>query len=165
MDERRRSHDRSWRQDRFIAKAAGYNDLGEKHRCSRDAIFRIALTNKKAVTSVAIMMRLKGSCCYSILFPDNIPPFKQQTVLDKFNAVDTTYTTTLATREITIKDSSYSYSGIGYAQIGSWGSKCHLCKKQDYFAAGVTDETLLQAMTRLGGPSLAPVLRQKFTAA
>jgi CubicO group peptidase (beta-lactamase class C family) len=58
-----------------------------------------------------------------ILLDDNlskyISDFKKPVVIDKFNPIDSSYTTTPAKREITIRDLLTHTSGIGYAQIGA----------------------------------------------
>jgi CubicO group peptidase (beta-lactamase class C family) len=74
-------------------KAAGYNDLEAKTPLAKDAIFRIA-SQTKAITSVAIMILFEeGKLLLSDPVSKYIPSYKNQTVLDKFNLADTTYTT------------------------------------------------------------------------
>jgi len=99
-------------------KAAGYNDKENKKLLDKTAIFRIA-SQTKAITSTAIMMLYEeGKLLLDEPISKYIPEFKNPTVLDHFNAVDTTYTTIPAKREITIRDLLTHTSGIGYAQIG-----------------------------------------------
>lgn len=144
-------------------KAAGYNNLGEKTPLQKDAIFRIA-SQTKAITSVAIMILFEeGKLLLSDPVSKYISSFRQQTVLDKFNAADTTYTTAPSTREITIKDLLTHTSGIGYAQIGSREANAIYAKSKLTAGIGVTDETLLQAMTRLGKLPLMHQPGHKFT--
>ena len=100
-------------------KALGYDDIDSKTPLKRDAIFRIA-SQTKAITSVAVMMLYEeGKFLLTDPVSRYIPEFKNQQVLDKFNAADTTYTTVPAKRDITIHDLLTHTSGIGYAQIGS----------------------------------------------
>jgi CubicO group peptidase (beta-lactamase class C family) len=131
-------------------KAAGYNDLATKTPMQKEQIFRIA-SQTKAIVSVATMILFEeGKLLLSDPVSKYIPSYKKQTVLDKFNAADTTYTTVPATREVTIKDLLTHTSGIGYAQIGSRESNAIYAKSKLTAGIGVTDESLLSAMTRLG---------------
>lgn len=100
-------------------KAIGYNDENKSEPLKRDAIFRIA-SQTKAITSVGIMMLYEeGKLLLNDPVWKYVPEFKNQVVLDKFNAVDTTYTTVPVKRAVTIRDLLTHTSGIGYAQIGS----------------------------------------------
>lgn len=131
-------------------KAAGYNDLGTKAPLQKEAIFRIA-SQTKAIVSVAVMILFEeGKLLLNEPVSKYIPTFKKQMVLDKFNAADTTYSTVPATREITIKDLLTHTSGLGYAQIGSKEANAIYAKNKLTAGIGVTDESLLSAMTRLG---------------
>lgn len=100
-------------------KGLGYDDKEQKIAMKKDAIFRIA-SQTKAITSVAVMQLVEEG---KILLDDQIskyiPDFKKPVVLDKFNPSDSSYTTVLAKREITIRDLLTHTSGIGYAQIGA----------------------------------------------
>ncbi|HLL42561.1 MAG TPA: serine hydrolase domain-containing protein, partial [Segetibacter sp.] len=100
-------------------KSAGFNDLETKSAMKKDGIFRIA-SQTKAITSVAVMMLYEEG---KFLLDDNvskfIPAFSNQTVLDKFNEADSTYSTVPAKRQVTIRDLLTHTSGLGYAQIGS----------------------------------------------
>ncbi len=138
-------------------KAAGYNDLGTKAPLSMDGIFRIA-SQTKAIASVAIMMLFEeGKLLLNDPVSKYIPSYKKQTVLDKFNAADTTYTTVPVARDITIKDLLTHTSGIGYAQIGSKEANAIYAKNNLTAGLAVTNESLLAAMTRLG---TLPLLHQ-----
>ena len=131
-------------------KAAGYNDLGTKAPLQKEAIFRIA-SQTKAITNVAVMILFEeGKLLLNEPVSKYIPTFKKQMVLDKFNAADTTYSTIPATREITIKDLLTHTSGLDYAQIGSKEGSAIYAKNKLTVGIGVTDESLLSAMTRLG---------------
>ena len=73
-------------------KAAGYNDIAAKTPMQKEGIFRIA-SQSKAITSVAVMMLFEeGKLLLDDPVSKYIPAFKKQTVLDKFNADDTSYT-------------------------------------------------------------------------
>jgi len=100
-------------------KATGYNNLETKEPLVADGIFRIA-SQTKAITSVAVMMLWEeGKFQLDDPISKYIPAFANETVLDKFNAKDTTYTTVPAKRQATIRDLLTHTSGLGYAQIGS----------------------------------------------
>jgi CubicO group peptidase (beta-lactamase class C family) len=144
-------------------KAVGYNDLAAKTPLQKDAIFRIA-SQTKAITSVAIMILFEeGKLLLSDPVSKYIPSFKKETVLDKFNAADTTYTTLPAARDITIKDLLTHTSGLAYAQIGSRESNAIYAKNKLTAGIGVTNESLLDAMTRLGTLPLMHQPGQKWT--
>ncbi|MCW3093014.1 MAG: class beta-lactamase-related serine hydrolase [Ferruginibacter sp.] len=144
-------------------KAAGYNDLAAKKPLEKDAIFRIA-SQTKAITSVAIMMLFEeGKLLLDDPVSKYIPAFQKQTVLDKFNAEDSTYTTVPAKREITLRDLLTHTSGIGYAQIGSKEANAIYAKNNVTVGIGVTNSTLLEAMNRLGKLPLMHQPGEKFT--
>jgi CubicO group peptidase (beta-lactamase class C family) len=131
-------------------KAAGYNDVEARTALQKDAIFRIA-SQTKAITSVAIMMLFEeGKLLLDDPVSKYIPSYKGQAVIDKYNAADTTYTTVPAKRDITIRDLLTHTSGLGYAQIGSGEARAIYAKNNLTSGVGVKDETLLNAMTRLG---------------
>jgi CubicO group peptidase (beta-lactamase class C family) len=131
-------------------KAVGFNDLSTKEPLKADGIFRIA-SQTKAITSVAIMMLYEeGKLLISDPVSKYIPSFDKAKVLVKFNAADTTYTTVPAKRAITIKDLLTHTSGLGYAQIGSKEASAIYAKSKITAGLGVKDETLRDAMSRLG---------------
>lgn len=100
-------------------KALGYDDKSKNKLLQKDAIFRIA-SQTKAITSAGVMMLFEeGKFMLDDAVSKYIPEFRKPTVLDKYNAADTTFTTVPARREITIRDLLTHTSGIGYAQIGS----------------------------------------------
>ena len=100
-------------------KGYGYDDIDTKKPLAKDAIFRIA-SQTKAFASVGIMtLYEKGKLLLTDPVSKYIPEFANATVLDKFNAADTTYTTVPAKRQITIKDLLTHTSGIDYAVIGT----------------------------------------------
>jgi CubicO group peptidase (beta-lactamase class C family) len=131
-------------------RAAGYDDLDTKTPMPKDGIFRIA-SQSKAITSVAVMILFEeGKLLLSDPVSLYIPSFKGQSVLAQLNAADTTYTTVPAKREITIKDLLTHTSGVGYAQIGSKEANAIYGKAKLTAGIGVSHESLLSAMTRLG---------------
>ncbi|MEO6232918.1 MAG: serine hydrolase domain-containing protein [Ferruginibacter sp.] len=144
-------------------KAAGYNDLANKTALKKDDIFRIA-SQTKAITSVAVMMLFEeGKLLLDDPISKYIPAFKKQKVLDKFNAVDTTYTTIPAKREVTIRDLLTHTSGLGYASIGSKEATAIYAKSNVTAGIGVTDDKLLDAMNRLGALPLMHQPGERWT--
>jgi len=99
-------------------KTAGYDNPDKKSGLHRDDIYRIA-SQSKAITSVAVMILYEeGKFLLDDPISKYIPEFSKPTVLDSLNLKDSTYSTKLAKREITIRDLLTHTSGIGYAQIG-----------------------------------------------
>ncbi len=144
-------------------KAAGYNDLDTKSILQKDAIFRIA-SQTKAITSVAIMMLFEeGKLLLDDPISKYIPSFKKQSVLDKLSFLDTTYTIVPAKKEVTVRELLTHTSGIGYAQIGSKEANAIYAKSSITAGIGVQDESLLNAMTRLGKLPLLHQPSERFT--
>ncbi len=138
-------------------KALGYDDIENKTSLKRDAIFRIA-SQTKAITSVAVMMLYEeGKFLLKDPVSKYIPEFKNQQVLDKFNAADSTYTTVPAKRDITIHDLLTHTSGIGYAQIGSKEATAIYAKNGIVGGIGVGQIILGDKMKKLGS---LPLLHQ-----
>jgi CubicO group peptidase (beta-lactamase class C family) len=138
-------------------KSIGYDDTDKKVMLKRDAIFRIA-SQTKAITSVAIMMLYEeGKFLLNDPVSKYIHEFKKQQVLDKFNEVDTTYTTVPAKRDITIHDLLTHTSGIGYAQIGSKEATAIYAKNGIVGGIGVGQIVLGDKMKKLGS---LPLLHQ-----
>lgn len=144
-------------------KGVGYNDLVSKAPVKKDDIFRIA-SQTKAITSVAIMMLFDdGKLLLDDPVSKYIPAFGKQTVLDKFTAADTTYTTVPAKKEITIRELLTHTSGIGYAMIGSKEANAIYAKHNIPVGIGVQGDKLLDAMNRLGKLPLMHQPGEKFT--
>ncbi len=99
-------------------KALGYDNKQSGKPMTKDAIFRIA-SQTKAITSVAVMQLVEqGRILLDDPISKYIPAFKKPKVLDKFNKVDSSFTTVPAKKEISIRELLTHTSGIGYAQIG-----------------------------------------------
>ena len=131
-------------------KPAGYNDLASKKALAKDDIFRIA-SQTKAITSVAVMMLYEeGKFLLDDPIAAYIPAFANETVLDKFNEKDSTYTTVAAKRQATIRDLLTHTSGLGYAQIGSKEANAIYAKNNITAGIDVHDDKLSDAMNRLG---------------
>src|SRR6478609_9259512 len=94
-------------------KSTGYNDIKTKAPLAKNDIFRIA-SQTKAITSVAVMMLYEeGKFLLDEPVSKYIPSFANETVLDKFNKADSTYTTVPAKRQITVRDLLTHTSGLG----------------------------------------------------
>src|SRR5215472_8361250 len=130
-------------------KAYGYNDLDTKAPLNKNGIFRIA-SQTKAITTVAVMM-LWEEGKFSLDDPVSkfIPSFANETVMNTFNANDTTFTTVPAKRPVTIRDLLTHTSGIGYPGIGTPAENALYAKYNITGGVGVKGQTLADAMTRL----------------
>ncbi len=131
-------------------KAFGYADVESRKPLQRDAIFRIA-SQTKAITSVAVMILYEeGRLLLDDPVSKYIPAFKNPKVLDMYNAADTTFSTTPAKREITIRDLLTHTSGIGYAGIGAPEANAIYAKYNIPSGIGTSDDLLADAINRLG---------------
>jgi CubicO group peptidase (beta-lactamase class C family) len=144
-------------------KATGYNNLETKEKLKEDGIFRIA-SQTKAITSVAVMMLWEeGKFLLDEPVSKYIPAFAKATVIDKYNAKDTTYTTIPAKRAITIRDLLTHTSGIDYAQIGSPAAQAIYAKHNITGGLDVSGDKLSDAMTRLAALPLVHQPGEKWT--
>ena len=144
-------------------KGLGYDDIDKKTPMKKDAICRIA-SQTKAITSAAVMILYEeGKILLNDPVSKYIPEFKNPKVLDKFNPVDTTYTTIPAKREITIRDLLTHTSGIAYAQIGSKESNAIYYKAGVVGGIGVDKIVLGDKMKILGGLPLMHQPGEKWT--
>jgi CubicO group peptidase (beta-lactamase class C family) len=146
-------------------KGYGFADVDSKKSMQKDELFRIA-SQTKALTCTGIMILYEqGKILLNEPVSDFIPEFKNMTVLDKFNAADTTYTTVAAKRPVTIRDLLTHTSGLDYPGIGSDEMKAI------YARAGLTagfniakkGETLLAAMKKLATLPLVHQPGEKWT--
>lgn len=135
-------------------KAYGYNDLIAKEPLDKNGIFRIA-SQTKAITTVAAMM-LWEEGAFSLDDPvyKFIPAFYSTSVLDKYNAADTSFTTIPANRHITIRDLLTHTSGFGYPAIGTAEENAIYAKSSLTGGVGTKNQKLSEAMTRLAGMPL-----------
>ncbi|HTF16504.1 MAG TPA: serine hydrolase domain-containing protein [Chryseolinea sp.] len=144
-------------------KSFGYDDPATKEPLAKDDIFRIA-SQTKAITSVAAMMLMEeGKFLLEDPVSKYIPSFAHPNVIDKFNEKDSSYTTVPAKREVTVRDLLTHTSGIGYAQIGSKEANAIYFKSKITAGLLVTDDKLLDAMTRLGKLPLMHQPGEKWT--
>jgi len=144
-------------------EAIGYDDINAKTPLKEDAIMRIA-SQTKAITSVGVMMLYDEK---KILLDDPIskylPAFRNPTVLVKFNAEDTTYTTKPAQKEITIRQLLTHTSGISYPTIGSREATAIYAKAGIPSGIGTPQGKLSEAMNKLGKLPLMHEPGEKFT--
>jgi CubicO group peptidase (beta-lactamase class C family) len=131
-------------------KGYGYADAAIAKPMNSDALFRI-MSQTKAITSVGIMILYEqGKLLLDEPIGNYIPEFKNQTVVDQFNAADTTYTTVPAKKNITFRDLLTHTSGIDYADIGSARMKAIYAKAGIPSGLGAFNADLLTQMKRLG---------------
>jgi len=98
-------------------KAFGMAENDTKRNLKRDDIFRIA-SQSKAITSTAVMMLWEeGKFRLDDPISKYIPEFENAQILDSLNKIDTTYLTSPAKGEITIRHLLTHTSGIGYGII------------------------------------------------
>lgn len=98
-------------------KAFGMADNESGKKLKSDAIFRIA-SQTKAITSTAVMMLWEeGKFKLDDPISKYIPEFGKAKLLDSFSEKDSSYTTRLADKQITIRHLITHTSGIGYGFI------------------------------------------------
>lgn len=145
-------------------KAFGKADNQSGRNLKRDDIFRIA-SQSKAITSTAVMMLWEeGKFKLDDPISKYIPEFKNPQVLKTFQYNDTSYTTTSATGEITIRQLLSHTSGLGYGVIDNDERI-----KMIYQKAGITDAftaepvTIAQSVKKLAKLPLHHNPGEKFT--
>lgn len=144
-------------------KAYGYADVDTKTALKKDNIFRIA-SQSKAITSLAVMIQYEeGKFGLDDPISKYIPEFKNPKVLANLNWKDTTYTTTPAKSEITIRQLLTHTSGIDYAGIGNQEFKAIYAKAGIPSGIGNHDMVLADKMKILGGLPLKHSPGEAFT--
>ena len=144
-------------------KAFGYASKERKVPMRTDHIFRIA-SQTKAITSVAVMILYEeGKFMLDEPVSKFIPAFANPKVLANFNEKDSSFTTTPAKREITIRDLLTHTSGIGYAQIGSKEANAIYAKNGVVGGIGVKGINLAENINRLAPLPLFHNPGEKFT--
>ncbi len=114
--------------------SVGMADNASQKEMTKDAIFRIA-SQSKAITATAVMMLWEeGKFRLDDPISKYIPEFQDPEVLATFNEADSSYTTTPADKEITIRHLLTHTSGVGYGVIDGDPRI-----KKIYAKAGVTD--------------------------
>ncbi|HEX5151502.1 MAG TPA: serine hydrolase domain-containing protein [Parafilimonas sp.] len=136
-------------------KGYGYADAATKKPMENNNIFRIASQTKAIVSAGVLVLYDQGKLSLNDPVSKYIPEFGHETVLYKFNAADTTYTTIPAKRDITIKDLLTHTSGIDYPGIGNDSMKAIYAKENIPSGLGVFDADLLSTMKKLGKLPLA----------
>lgn len=145
-------------------KAYGFSDLESQAAMKTNDIFRMA-SQTKAITSLAVMMLFEeGKFLLDDPISQYIPEFKNPRLLVNLNWADTTYTTTPAKSEITIRQLLTHSSGLDYAGIGSQEMRAIYAKAG--ITAGVGDvkkNVLADKMKALGGLPLKHNPGEAFT--
>lgn len=136
-------------------KAYGYSNVATKKPMQINSIFRIASQTKAIVSAGVLILYDEGKLSLQDPVSKYLPGFKDQKVLDKFNAADTTFTTVPAKRAVTIKDLLTHTSGIDYPVIGSDEMKAIYAKANIPSGLGVANENLVAEMNLLGHLPLA----------
>ena len=146
-------------------KGYGYADVASKKPMEKDELLRIA-SQTKAITCTGIMILYEqGKLMLDEPVSDFIPEYKDMTVLNTFNAADTTYTTVPAKRPITIRDLLTHTSGLDYPVIGSNEMTAIYAKAgiTPGFNLAAKDQTLLSAMKALARLPLVHQPGEKWT--
>jgi CubicO group peptidase (beta-lactamase class C family) len=132
------------------SRAYGQSDVENKIAMKKDNIFRIA-SQSKAITSTAVMMLYEeGKFTLDDPISRYIPEFKNPRVLGTVNWRDTTFTTTPARSEITIRQLLTHTSGIDYAGIGTQEFRAIYAKAGIPSGIGNHDMVLADKMKILG---------------
>lgn len=145
-------------------KAFGKADNQSNRNLKRDDIFRIASQSKAITATAAMMLWEEGKFKLDDPISKYIPEFKNPKVLKTFQYKDTTYTTTPASGEITIRQLMSHTSGLGYGVIDNDERI-----KMIYQKAGVTDAfttepvTIAESVKRLAKLPLHHNPGEKFT--
>jgi CubicO group peptidase (beta-lactamase class C family) len=144
-------------------KAYGYSNFDTQTPLKKDDIFRIA-SQTKAITSLGIMMLFEqGKLLLDDPISRYIPEFKNPKLLGSVNWADTTYTTTPAKNEITIRHLLTHTSGIDYADIGSQDFKAIYAKAKVPSGIGSYDIVLADKIRILGALPLKHNPGEQFT--
>ncbi len=136
-------------------KAYGYSNVASRKPMEPNSICRIASQTKAIVSTAVLMLYDEGKLSLQDPVSKYLPGFAHQTVLDHFNATDTTYTTVPAKREVTIKDLLTHTSGVDYAGIGSNEMKAIYAKENIPSGLGIVKVNLVEEMNKLGQLPLA----------
>ncbi len=144
-------------------RAYGYSDVEKQTPLKKDDIFRIA-SQTKAITSLAVMMLFEeGKLLLDDPISRYIPEFKNPKILGNMNWADTTYSTTPAKNEITIRHLLSHTSGIDYADIGSQDFKAIYAKSKVPSGIGTNNILLADKIKILGTLPLKHNPGEQFT--
>ena len=144
-------------------KGFGYADEATKKAMPANAIYRI-MSQTKAITSLAIMQLFEqGKISLDQSVSSLIPSFTNPNVLKEFNSKDSSYTSTPAKREVTIRDLLTHTSGIDYTAIGTPKMSAIYSKAGIPSGLGEFNTSLLAQMKVLGSLPLLHEPGEKFT--
>jgi len=144
-------------------KGHGYSNLSIKKPMQADAIFRI-MSQTKAIISLGIMQLFeRGQLSLDQNISDFIPEFKNPKLIKSFNRLDSSFTTTPAKREITIRDLLTHTSGIDYPAIGTDTMQAVYAKNNIPSGLGYFNENLFSKMKALGTLPLLHNPGERFT--
>ena len=144
-------------------KGHGYSNLSIKKPMQADAIFRI-MSQTKAIISFGIMQLIeRGQLGLDQNISDFIPAFKNPKLIKSFNRLDSSFTTTPANREITIRDLLTHTSGIDYPAIGTDTMQAVYAKNNIPSGLGYFNENLLSKMKALATLPLLHNPGERFT--
>lgn len=144
-------------------KAYGFADVENKVALKKDNIFRIA-SQSKAITSLAVMMMYEeGKFGLDDPVSRYLPEFKNPKVIGTVNWRDTTYSSTPAKSEVTIRQLLTHTSGIDYAGIGSQEFRAIYAKAGIPSGIGNHDMVLADKMKILGGLPLKHNPGEQYT--
>jgi len=130
-------------------RAFGKSDLEKGTPMTREHLFRIASMTKPVVSTAVMMLLEEGKFSLDDPVSKYIPAFARPTVLEKFNAADTTWTAVPAKSEVTVRQLLSHSSGIGYAQIGSAEARAIYYKYGINGGIGTPGSTLREMIPRL----------------
>jgi CubicO group peptidase (beta-lactamase class C family) len=151
--------------DNELIKYQGYGfaDAETKTPMANNTIFRIMSQTKAIVSAGAMILYEQGKFMLDEPVSDFIPEYKNQKVLDKFNPVDSTYTTVSANRDITFRDLLTHTSGLDYPDIGGDEMGIIYARAKIPSGLGAFNENLLERMKALGKLPLAHQPGEKWT--
>jgi CubicO group peptidase (beta-lactamase class C family) len=143
-------------------RSYGVRELGAAAPLRADDIFRIA-SQTKAITSLAAMLLWEeGRFQLDDPVARYLPSFDKQTVLERFNPADSTYTTRPARRRTTVRQLFTHTSGLDYADIGSEEFRA-IYAKAGITALGREGDVLAERIDVLGRLPLRAEPGERFT--
>ena len=154
----------------IFEKAYGIKNPETNENYNVDDIFRIA-SMTKAITSIAVLkLWEEGKIGLDDPIEKYIPKFENIEILESFNIEDTSYSTKISTKKITIRQLLTHTSGIGYGFIdGNKSIKAiYHKKKQSFMKNGVLcfcdeDVTIGETIENLADVPLHHEPGERFT--
>lgn len=98
-------------------KSVGFDDKSTNDHYKNDDIFRIASMTKNVTVVSILQLMEKGKLQLDDPLSKYIPAFKSTRVLDRFNPVDSSYSTVAQQKEITLRNLLTHTSGIYYGSF------------------------------------------------